>query len=111
MDVTEGLQQRIKELEAELDDAACGWNAHYERERQLQADMANAVRENTELAMHLQNAKKLISKLTEDNKELSRKCKEHYDNCQKLLRYELKVTEGERVVNGKINGGATFKLQ
>lgn len=61
------------------------------------------------LRKQLQRAKHELAKLYEDNRELARKCKEHYDNCQNLLRYELRVAEGERVANGTVaSTGAKF---
>lgn len=50
-------------------------------------------------------------KMYQDNFELTKKCKEHYDKMQELLRYELKWTAGERVVKGTVSGtGEGFEI-
>lgn len=69
--------------------------------------------------LNKQLAKK--NKLLEaDNEELRRKCKEHFNNAQNLMRYEFKLPDGydfdraqvNRCINAKIEGqDVTFSLQ
>jgi predicted RNase H-like nuclease (RuvC/YqgF family) len=52
-----------------------------------------------------------IKKQEEEVKELAHKCKEHYDNAQKVMRYELKLDEQVRQVQGEVHGtGEKFIL-
>ncbi len=68
-------------------------------------DLPDAKRQNAELVKVLARAKTLERQLYEDNRTLAAKCKEHYDNCQRLMRYELHISEGEqRVATGTVTG-------
>ena len=67
------------------------------------ATMAGLQAENHDLRAEITKLKKELAYqlkqnriMWEDNSELSRKCKEHYDNCQKVLRFELKKPESEK---------------
>lgn len=68
--------------------------------------------ENEELAKQLALSQKLNQRLWDDNRELAAKCKEHFNNCQLLMRHQLVESTEKRVTSGTINGTRqTFTLE
>lgn len=64
------------------------------------------------LESELSRERDFNQKLYQDNITLSRKCKEHFDNVQKLLRTEFRQPEGKRPTYGVVHGtGQVFSVQ
>ena len=69
-------------------------------------------------ASYLRRLELTVRKLYKQNKELEvalvdsqKMCKQHYDNCQKVIRHELKLDPTVRRVEGKIlDSGEKFTL-
>lgn len=64
------------------------------------------------LELNLKRINKQLREANEDNVTLAKKCKEHYNNAQQLMRYELKIDSKERVTSGVVAGtGTQFTLE
>mgnify|MGYP003651066960 CR=1 FL=1 len=64
------------------------------------------------LELNIKRISKELREANEDNQTLARKCKEHFNNAQNLMRYELKIEQKERVTTGVVAGtGEEFTLK
>ena len=64
----------------------------------------------TMVKLNKQLAKK-IRLLEEDNAELRRKCKEHFENAQNMMRYEFKLPDGYDFESAQVNRTIVAKVE
>lgn len=84
----------------------------------LKAEVAELTKQLAAVTKERDEHKKMNRVMWEDNVELSRKCKEHaenaklhFDNAQKLMRFELKQPEQKRKPFIKTHDGRIVELE